>query len=157
MINLLIKPEPQKIEIDFGSKPITTTTAMIYSQLPINCRFFPIDVNDEVFQIKFLINFPFFLEHAANLFMEIVDETEESGITESQMLFFADRAKHAYRQKERIEEDMDNFRYQCFCDKHKKYIADNVPSNHIGFNFGDLTFTNVRDGVALYNQIVEKL
>ena len=28
LINLLIKPEPQKIEIDFGSKPITTTTAM---------------------------------------------------------------------------------------------------------------------------------
>jgi hypothetical protein len=28
LINLLIKPEPQKIEIDFGSKPIVTTTAM---------------------------------------------------------------------------------------------------------------------------------
>ena len=31
LINLLIKPEPQKIEIDFGSKPIATTTAMSQS------------------------------------------------------------------------------------------------------------------------------
>ena len=133
------------------------TTAMIYSQLPINCRFFPIDVNDEVFQIKFLINFPFFLEHAANLFMEMVDETEELSMNEEQMLFFADWAKRVYDNKERIKEDMDEFRYECFCDKHKKYIVDNVPSRHIGFDFGDLTFPNVNDAIDLYNKILKKL
>jgi hypothetical protein len=157
LINLLIKPEPQKIEIKFFNYRIAETTAMIYSQLPINCRFFPIDVNDEVFQIKFLINFPFFLDHASKIFMELVDETDERGMTEEQMLYFADWAKHTYQQKERIEKMMDDFRYECFCDKHKKYIVDNVPSNHIGFDFGDLTYPNVDEGIVLYNQIVEKL
>jgi hypothetical protein len=89
--------------------------------------------------------------------MELVDETDERGMTEEQMLYFADWAKHTYQQKERIEKMMDDFRYECFCDKHKKYIVDNVPSNHIGFDFGDLTYTNVDEGIVLYNQIVEKL
>jgi hypothetical protein len=89
--------------------------------------------------------------------MEMVDETEELSMNEEQMLFFADWAKRVYDNKERIKEDMNEFRYECFCDKHKKYIVDNVPSRHIGFDFGDLTFPNVNDAIDLYNQILKKL
>jgi len=130
---------------------------MIYTKLPLKCRFIPIDVDDEVFQTVFMFHFTQFLEYSAQIFMEIVDEADENGIDEGGVLFFADWAKHTYKNKEAIKEDMDEFKYKCFCNKDKKYIIDNVKANQIGFDFGNMTYNNVYEGAVLYKAILPKI
>ena len=102
-----------------------------------------------------MINFPFFLEHAANVFIEIVDDPEKFDMNEGDVIFWAEWARDVYKNRERIQKYMDEFRYEVYCNKHKKYIADNVPSNHIGFKFGDISPQNVNDAIALYNEILD--
>ena len=130
---------------------------MIYSKLPIKCRFFPINTNDEVFQTVFMFYYMDFLDATSKLFMEIADESDENGLDEGGVLFFAELAKRTYKNKETIKEDMTEFKYKCFCNKDKKYIIENVKPNKIGFDFGNLTFDNVYDGNILYNAILRKI
>lgn len=129
---------------------------MIYAQLPINCRFFPVNIDDEVFQLKFMVNFPFFLEHAANVFMEMVDGVGvDDETTDGDVLFWADWAKRVYANKVRIEKNViDNYKEKVFNNKHYKRIVDCVPASHIGFKFGELYPNNVNDGIELYNKIL---
>ena len=139
-----------------ASPTITTTIAMIYAQLPLNCRFVPVNIEDEVFQTIFMVHFPFFLEAAANLFMEMVDgEGVNDETTDGDVLFWADWAKRVYANKVRIEEHIiDHYKEKVFYNKHYKRIIDNVSSAHIGFEFGQLNPTNVNDGIELYNKIL---
>lgn len=133
---------------------------MIYSQIPLKCRFIPINTDDEVFRLIFMMNFPFYLEHAAYEYMKIVnqeDRYENDNYNEGKILFYANWAKSLYRVKENMENIHNKFCSNCFNDKHKKSIIDNIDSRHIGFDFGDLSIINMNRALKLNNVILKNL
>jgi hypothetical protein len=130
---------------------------MIYANLPVTCRFIPIDINDEVFQIVFMFHFPFYLENAANKYMELVDDPETQNLNEGELIGVARWAKDIYENKVSIEETMNHFKYECYNDKHKKYIVENVKPSRIGFKFGDISQDNVNEAIRLHNEIGDKI
>ena len=131
---------------------------MIYTQIPLNCRFIPINVDDEVFQLAFMSNFKFYLENVAKLYMELVDNPPEGlGINEGDILCLAEWAKDVYNNKVKIEETIDYLFNKWFSDPHTKYIIDNVELNYIEFEFGDISQLNVNYAIDLYNQILNKV
>lgn len=130
---------------------------MIYSQLPLKCRFIPIDIDDEVFQTIFMFHFPFYLEKVANKYMQLVDEPETQNLNEGEVIHLARWAKDIYENKVSIEKVMSDFKYEVYCDKHLKYIVDNAKPNQIGFKFGDGSQDNINEAIRLYNEIGDKI
>jgi hypothetical protein len=130
---------------------------MIYSQIPLNYRFIPINTDDEVFQTVFMFHFIFYLENVANKYMQLVDEPETQNLNEAQVVYSARWAKDVYENKVSIETAMSHYKYEVYCDKQLKYIIDNTKPNQIGFNFGDWSQDNVNEAIRLYNEIGDKI
>jgi hypothetical protein len=130
---------------------------MIYSQIPLKCRFIPIDTDDEVFQTIFLYHFPFYLDMAAIKYMDLVDNPETLKLNEGDVIYLARWAKDIYENKVSIDEVMKDFKYEVYNDEHLKYIMDNVKPNHIGFRFRDVSQDNVNEAIRLYNEIGAKI
>ena len=130
---------------------------MIYTQIPLKCRFIPVNIDDEVFQLIFMCNFQFYLENVANKYMELVDNPEQQDLNDGDVVYLAQWAKDVYNNKVKIEETIDYLFSKWFVNKHKKYIIDNVDPRHIEFQFGDLSQTNVNDAINLYNAILKKV
>ena len=126
---------------------------MIYSQIPLKCRFIPINIDDEVFQIVFMTNFPAYLHRASLCYMDLVDNNTD--FNEGDILHLADWAKRLYNNKENIADNMDEYIEYCLTSQHQRYIMDNVRFTNIGFDFGDVTPENLNDGVDLYNAILK--
>ena len=129
---------------------------MIYTQIPLKCRFIPINGDDEVFQIIFMLYFRSFLKQAATVYMDIVNNPEEQNLNEGEIVYAAKWAKDIYNNYENIKENMDDFKVWCHQCKKKRHIAYNVLPKQIGFNFWEISFANVDKGILLYNEILEK-
>jgi len=128
---------------------------MIYTNLPITCRFIPIDINDEVFQIVFMTNFMAYLNRASLVYMNWVNNPET--LNEGDILWAADWAKKLYENMEAIDDDMTEYIGNCLDNDYHRYILDNVDFTHTGFDFGDVSPLNISYGIKLYNQILKKL
>jgi len=128
---------------------------MIYANLPLTCRFIPIDTNDEVFQIVFMSNFIAYLNRASLVYMNWVNNPET--LNEGEILWAADWAKKLYNNMQKIDDDMTEYIGDCLDNKHQRYILDNVHFTHTGFDFGDVTQDNINYGIDLYNAILDKL
>jgi hypothetical protein len=128
---------------------------MIYANLPLHYRYFPVDVNDEGFQMLFMCNFEFYLDKVANTYMEILEEKNE-GLHEGHLIWVADIAKKAYTMKNNIEEPMEEFRDKC-CECHykRKLLFSNL--QNLEYNFADLTRENILYGVNLFHIIYDKI
>ena len=130
---------------------------MIYSQIPLKCKFIPINTDHEVFQTVFMFHFPFYLENVANKYMQLVDEPETQNLKEGDVVHLARWAKDVYENRVSIETVMSNYKYEVYCDKHLKYIIDTIKPNQIGFKFGDSSQHNVNEAIRLYNEIGNKI
>lgn len=129
---------------------------MIYANLPLKCRFIPIDVNNEVFQIIFMIYFRSYLKFAAEVYLNAVD-AEDSELNEGDIVYAARWAKDIYENYENIKEDMDEFTKNCLACKRTAYIANNVRETQLGFDFYKISQDNVLKGIRLYNAILDKI
>ncbi len=129
---------------------------MIYANLPVTCRFIPIDVDDEVFQIIFMLYFRSYLKNAAQIFLDVVD-AENTKLNEGDIVNGARWAKDIYENYENIKEDMDEFKKNCLACKRTAYIANNVYPYQLGFNFYEVNCRNVTKGIELYNLIYKKI
>jgi hypothetical protein len=128
---------------------------MIYANLPVTCRFIPVDINDEVFQLVFMSNFGAYLKRASLVYMNWVNNPET--LSEAKILYAADWAKKLYNNMEEINDDMSEYIGNCLENKRTNYIMNNVDFTHIGFDFGDVTPDNINNGITLYNAILDKL
>jgi len=128
---------------------------MIYANLPLHCRFIPIDINDEVFQIVFMTNFIAYLNRASLVYMNWVNNPEI--LNEGEILWAADWAKKLYNNMEEINDDMTEYIGNCLNNKRQRYIMNNVDFTHTGFDFGNISPLNICKGIDLYNQTLKKL
>jgi len=129
---------------------------MIYANLPVTCRFIPIDVDNEVFQIIFMLYFRSYLKNSAEVFLDSID-AEDTKLNEGQIVYGARWAKDIYENYEKIKEDMDDFKQNCLKCKRTAYIANNVIPDQLGFDFYTVSRDNVLKGIELYNTILEKI
>jgi hypothetical protein len=130
---------------------------MIYANLPLNCRFIPIDVNDEVFQIIFMLYFRSYLKNAAQIFMRVVDGDTDTNFDEGDIIYAAQWAKDIYKNYEKNEETCEEIKKQWLKCKRKAYIANNVAPEQLGFDFHEVSCSNVNKSITLYNAILKKI
>ena len=88
---------------------------MIYANLPVTCRFIPVDINDEVFVTVFLAYFTYYLEAVSQSLINVVDcdDGRYDDFSEKDILYYAKWAKDVYEVKERIKEDNLSDEYCC--------------------------------------------
>jgi hypothetical protein len=128
---------------------------MIYANLPLKCRFIPIDVNDEVFVTIFITYFIDFLDAASKALIAVVDDDDEryKDFNERNIIYYANWAKGVYTVKEEIKEDYDIWMEYCQQTKKKYRIINTVSPYHIGFDISDLSTKNINFGISLWNSV----
>jgi hypothetical protein len=126
---------------------------MIYANLPVKCRFIPIDINDEVFVTVFLAYFSIFLEAASNSLISVVDNDDGryDDFSENDILYYAKWAKDVYAVKERVKEE--NPIQYCERTKYRRRIIRTVSPYHIGFELDNHSTENINYGIRLYNSL----
>ena len=128
---------------------------MLYVYLPPRCRFY--SVTDSTFHLIFIKFFEIFLEHAAENYLEIMDDDRTN---DGDRLIYASAAKglHEYKIDEHISiNTLDRFisKYE-YENPEKRDLLKTIPLTNCQFNFWDYSSKNLILARTIWNAIKEE-